>query len=118
MDFRWDQGFITDKADYLEKRLGLQQELEQLTPAYDELDAAVDLLADFSAYWDDCDDDIERQHELIKLIVERVYVLDGQLVAMTLKADYHLVLGHKAEEPTYLEIDPFAHEWARRDLNP
>jgi hypothetical protein len=32
MDFRWDQGFITDKADYLEKRIRLQQELEQLSP--------------------------------------------------------------------------------------
>ena len=29
MDFRWDQGFITDKDDYLEKRMRLQQELEQ-----------------------------------------------------------------------------------------
>jgi len=28
MDFRWDQGFITDKDEYLQKRLALQQELE------------------------------------------------------------------------------------------
>ena len=118
MDFRWDQGFITDKADYLEKRLGLQQELEQLTPAYDELGAAVDLLADFPTHWGDCKGDEELQHELIKLIVERVYVQDGQLVAMTLKSDYHLVLGHNAEEPTYMEVDPMVHVWARRDSNP
>jgi hypothetical protein len=30
MDLRWDQGFITHQN--LEKRLALQQELEQLTP--------------------------------------------------------------------------------------
>ena len=30
MDFRWDQGFITDKNDYLEKRLKLQQEFRRL----------------------------------------------------------------------------------------
>jgi hypothetical protein len=28
MDLRWNQGFITDKMDYLEKRVKLRQELE------------------------------------------------------------------------------------------
>ena len=28
MDFRWDNGFITDKDAYLEERVKLQQELE------------------------------------------------------------------------------------------
>jgi hypothetical protein len=31
MDFRWDQGFITDRDDFMDKRLKLQQELEKLT---------------------------------------------------------------------------------------
>ena len=117
MDFRWDHGFITDKSDYLEKRLRLQQELEQLTPAYAELDNAADLLRDFAVHWEDCGGDTEQQHELIKLLVERVYVEGNSLVAMTLKSDYHLVLGHNAEEPTYMEVDPFAHEWARTGWN-
>ena len=32
MDFRWDNGFILDKDEYLEKRLGLQQKLEGRFP--------------------------------------------------------------------------------------
>lgn len=120
MDFRWDNGFITDKADYLEKRLKLQQELEQLTPVQDELDQAADLLENFRRHWDDCSSDTEKQHQLIKLIVERVYVEDDVVVAMTLKSDYHIVLGHKGNEPTStsIEVDPHIHEWAQRDSNP
>jgi hypothetical protein len=35
MDFRWDNGLVTDKDEYLQKRLELWQELEQLkTPAH------------------------------------------------------------------------------------
>lgn len=118
MDFRWDQGFIIDKAEYLEKRLKLQQELEQLSPAQDELELAADLLLNFKTHWDACEGNVERQHELVKLIVDRVYVEDDTVVALTLKADYHVVLGHKANEPTYMEVDPYICEWAQRDSNP
>ncbi len=118
MDFRWDSGSITDKAEYLEKRLKLQQELEQLTPVQDELDTAADVLENFQTHWNDCQGDVEKQHQLIKLIIERVYVEDDVVTAITLKSNYHVVLGHKANEPTSMEVDPHIHEWAQRDLNP
>ncbi len=118
MDFRWDSGFITDKAEYLEKRLKLQQELEQLTPVQDELDTAADVLGNFQTHWNDCQGDVEKQHQLVKLIIERVYVEDDVVVAITLKSNYHVVLGHKANEPTFMEVDPHIHVWAQRDLNP
>jgi site-specific DNA recombinase len=106
MDFRWDQGFITDKMDYLEKRVQLQQQLEQLTPIPDDdLAKAADMLTNFSKYWEACKSDVEQQHRLIKLIVERVYVEGKVVVAMTLKADYHIVLGHKQNEPTEVSAD-------------
>ncbi|MFN8379813.1 MAG: hypothetical protein U0452_14200 [Anaerolineae bacterium] len=106
MDFRWDQGFITDKADYLEKRIKLQHELEQLSPIPDDdLERAADILANFGHYWEACGGDLEEQHRLIRLIVERVYVQGEAVVAMTLKADYHVVLGNKANEPTTLSVD-------------
>lgn len=114
MDFRCDGGFITDKADYLEKRLRLQQELEQLTPVQDELEMVVELLEHFAA----CNGDGEKQHELVKMIVDRVYVQDGNVAAMTLKSDYHVILGKNANGPTDMPIDPAIHEWARRDSNP
>ncbi len=95
----------------------LQHEMEKLTPAYDELDRAFDILSNFKQYWLDCGDDIEKQHELIKLVVERIYVDGRRVFALTLKSDYHFILGHNANEPTYSEVDPLAHVWAQRDLN-
>jgi site-specific DNA recombinase len=104
MDFRWDQGFIADKYDYLERRLKLQQELEQFTPIpHDDLEKAADMLVNFPKYWQACQGDPEQQHKLIQLIVDRVYVEEDRVVAITLLADYHVVLGHNAKEPTSVE---------------
>ncbi len=62
------------------------------------------MLANFPKYWDACKGDIEAQHRLVSLIVERVYVQDGNVAAMTLKADYHVVLGHDVKEPTEVSV--------------
>ena len=77
MNFFWDNRFVIDKTDYLEKRLKLQQQLEKLTPAYDEFDRAIDLLKNFRQYWNECGKNIEKQNELIRLIVEKVYIEDS-----------------------------------------
>ena len=111
MDLRWDHGFITDEHTYLEQRLQLQQELEQLTPVDDDdLERAVDLLDNFAVYWEECDGDVELQSQLVTKIVERVYVEDDRIVAGTLKSSCHLVLGHKLNEPTEYTVDPFLQE--------
>lgn len=107
MDTRWDKGFITDEEEYLEQRLKLQLELEQLTPVpNDDLERAVEMLEQFSSHWDRLEGDDEGRHELIKLIVERVFVEDGKVAAMTLRSNYHLVLGHKTNGPTEYSVDP------------
>lgn len=46
----------------------------------------------------------QRSSKLIKLIVERVYIEEYYVVAMTLLADYHIVLGNKAKEPIPVEV--------------
>ena len=100
MDFRWDNGFITDKHNYLEKRIQLQNDLEKLTPIpQDDLEKAADMLENFSSHWEALAGDPQGQHELIKLIVQRVYIEDDRVVAITLKADYHEVLGENTTEP-------------------
>ena len=107
MDTRWDNGFVTNEQEYVDQRLQLQLDLEQLTPVPDdELQRAADILKDFSSHWERLDGDEESRHELIKLIVERAYVRDKQLIALTLRSNYHLVLGHKTNGPTYHEVDP------------
>lgn len=107
MDVRWDNGFVTDEQQFLQERLALQMEQEQLTPVPDEdFNHAVETLENFSAHWQRLEGKEEERHELIKLIVERVYVEVDKVVAMTLKSNYHLVLGHKVTGPTEISIDP------------
>ena len=101
MDMRWDNGFITDEDEYVRQRLVLQQEMEQLTPVPDDdLQQAADLLKDFPKQWQATEGDDEARHQLVSMIVERVYAKDDEVVAMTLRSNFHLVLGHKMNEPT------------------
>ena len=105
MDMRWDNGFITDEDEYVRQRLVLQQEMEQLTPVPDDdLQQAADLLKDFPKKWQATKGDDEARHQLVSMIVERVYAKDDEVVAMTLRSNFHLVLGHKMNEPTDFSI--------------
>lgn len=106
MDTRWDHGFFTTEEEYIQQRIKLQMELENLTPvADDELEQAADLLKNFRMHWERLEGDEEGRHELVKLIVERVYVRDKKVVAITLRSNYHLVLNHKTKEPTEFSVD-------------
>jgi hypothetical protein len=58
------------------------------------------------------------QHELVKLIVQRVYVRDRRLYAITLKSDYHVILGQDGETEEYVELDPSIYKWSRRVTEP
>ncbi len=42
--------------------------------------------------------------------VERIYMAGREVKAMTLRSNYHLVLAHKKNEPTYQEVDPFLYQ--------
>jgi hypothetical protein len=63
----------------------------------------------FREHWEACADDTEAQHKLVKLIVKRVYVSGEEVVAMTLRSDYHIVLGHKLNGPTEVPVDPYVY---------
>lgn len=105
MDFRWDNGFITDQASYLEQRLPLQQELEQLTPIPDDdLEKARDLLENFASHWEATNGNREEQYQLIKLIVSRVWVRGDRVVAMSLRPNCHVTLGLESAKPTEVTV--------------
>ncbi|MCO6451384.1 MAG: recombinase family protein [Caldilineales bacterium] len=107
MDVRWDNGFFTDEKEYIEQRLRLQMELEQLTPVSDQdFQLAVETLENFPAHWERLEGQEEARHDLIKLLVERAYIQDDKVVAMTLRSNYHLVLGHNVKGSTEVSIDP------------
>lgn len=106
MDFRWDNGFITDKDAYVEQRLQLQQELEALTPIpNDELEQAADILDNFSAHWQVTNGDRRAQCDLIQMVVERVYIEKGEVVALVLRPDYLLMLNLDTKSPMPLEVE-------------
>lgn len=123
MDFRWDNGFITDKNAYLEERVKLQHELERLTPIPDdELEIAADVLENFTAHWEMAHGDLKAQEELIKLIVARVWVRGDRVVGMSLRPNYHVTVGLDSTKPTELSVgfepDTFIHRRGRRVSNP
>ena len=106
MDFRWDHGFVTDKDAYVEKRLALQAELEQLTPIPDEdLEYAAEVLDHFEERWEAAEDDSEAQEYLLKLLLVRVWAKEGQIVGLCLRPDFHITAGLDAKRPTELVVD-------------
>ena len=82
--------------------------MEQLDPVpNDELEIAADLLENFKYHWERLEGDEQGRHELVKLIVERVYVRDKEeVMAMTLRSDFHLILGHKKMSQPILRLTP------------
>jgi hypothetical protein len=72
------------------------------------LEQTANILESFAEHWQRLEGDEDGRHELVKLIVDRVYIEDETVVAMTLKSNYHLVLGHNAKEPTEHSVDPYA----------
>lgn len=106
MDFRWDNGFITDKDAYLEQRIQLQQELEQLTPIPDDdLETAADVLENFEYHWNATNGDAQLQQNLLQLIVARVWVRGDRVVAMSLRPNYHVTVGLESKKPTEVHVD-------------
>ena len=123
MDFRWDQGFITDKDAYLEQRVKLQQELEQLTPIPDdELQTAADMLENFQQYWEATQGNRLAQQQLIQLIVARVWVRKDKVVALSLRPNYHVTVGLESSKPTSVLVGfddrNIVRNRERRDSNP
>lgn len=91
MDFRWDKGFIPNQEEYLQKRLGLQQELEQLKPMpFDELEVAADILQNFDKHWEKAADNPEEQQRLMHLIFEHIGIKNNAVVSVCLRPNYHV----------------------------
>ncbi len=53
---------------------------------------------------------VRGRHELVKLIIEKIYVHDQEVKIVTLRLNYHLVLEHKINGSTYQEVDPFLYQ--------
>lgn len=95
MDFRFDRGLIVDIDDYLTQRAGVQEQIDKLEPLLtvsEELEQAASLLNNFKAHFEACGGDLKKQHELIRLIIDRVYVKDEKITRVVFTQDCELVL--------------------------
>lgn len=91
MDFRWDNGFFTDKDEYLQKRLALQQELEELKPLpMNELEKAADILTNFETHWENAKGNPTEQQHLLHLIFERIWIKNNEVSSVCLRPNYHV----------------------------
>ncbi len=101
IDLRWDRGFISQE-EYIEKRSQLQCEVEALRPIdYDDLIEAADLIQNFQVYWDQCgqmEKPLEARQQLLQKIVERVFVHEGEVLAVVVHGDFGVVLGEDEQE--------------------
>jgi hypothetical protein len=101
IDFRWDQGFISQE-EYVGKRQQLQLELDALRPIdYDDLIEAAEPVESFRTYWDQCekmDRPLDARQQLLQKIVERVFVREGEVLAVVVHGDFGVVLGKDEQE--------------------
>ncbi len=90
---------MTNQDEYLEQRLRLQQELDELTPIpTNEIEQAADILDNFPTHWQATNGDRKVQRELIQTIVERVYIEGKHVDALVLKPNYFIALGTNKEK--------------------
>jgi hypothetical protein len=101
IDFRWDQCFVSQE-EYVGKRQLLQLELDVLRPIdYDDLIEAANLVENFRTYWDQCetmDKPLDARQQLLQKIVERVFVHEGEVLAVVVHGDFGVVLGKDEQE--------------------
>ncbi|MCL4264759.1 MAG: recombinase family protein [Anaerolineae bacterium] len=97
VDFSWEQGFLAPQ-EYVAKRNQLRDEINSLMPLdYDELVAGADLLENFGVHWKNCaesDNPKKERQSLLGEIIDRVIVCDGNVVGITLKEKFSVILNN------------------------
>jgi hypothetical protein len=80
LDYRWDQGFITDIEEFTKQRTELQAIWDQLEPLKDaSYEQAIDIIYNLKKHWELTQGDLHEQRKLVKTIIERVYIQDRRL---------------------------------------
>ena len=82
--------------EYVDKMHQLEREIASMRPLdYDRLEEAYDLITHFKSYWDQCgevDDPIEARQQLMAKVVDRVFIYDDKVIAISLPSDFGIVL--------------------------
>lgn len=93
LDHRFDKGYIVDMDEYERERAALQAEIDALEPLVDDSVArARDILDNFVDHWAKAAGDLNAQRDLLKLLVERVYIKEGEVSAVVIRPGQWFVL--------------------------
>lgn len=84
--------------------IAIHRLLDLIPIADDELEVAADMLRNFAAHWDATNGDRKAQQKLLQLIVGRVWVKGEQVLAMSLRPNYHVTLGLESKQPTEISM--------------
>lgn len=89
----------------------------------DDLEAAADILTNFSTYWANTKDNRQAQRALIQTIVARVWIRGDQIAAISLRPNYHVTFGLENENSTGFAVEVsdgenILHIRERRGSNP
>ncbi len=94
----YEDGLIDRDALRL-KTQTIENEIEAKLPMLeaDSVQSAASLVQDFPKRFLTCGGDVDKQNELIRQIIDRVFVEDGQVVGVTFKANVHLMMKYGAD---------------------
>lgn len=90
--FEWHRGFIIDKDTYLQKRQQLREAVMTTTPQITQSEPSDNFTLMFMREWRRCEDNPTAKNELLKLIVERVYVRGKRIIKIAFVGGYEVEL--------------------------
>ena len=103
LDFRFDRGFV-DHEPYVFERTQLQSQIDDLIPKPNhELVRSLETLSRFSDELSVCNDDVEKQHRLLKKFIQRVSVSGERVVEISVKDGLRVIIGDKQALKVALE---------------
>lgn len=96
LDFRWDNGAITNPERFLTDRQKLEDEIAVLKPRISEsYETALSVVNNFPAHWEATNGNFEAQRTLIRTIVHQVIIADKQIAGIIIKPSHEIVFTHR-----------------------
>jgi hypothetical protein len=88
IDFQWNNGFITDKNEYVRKRNQLREEVLATQLAPYQSDKYSLFMPKFFTEWHRRDGNLAAQHQLLKCFIHRIYIHEHSIVQIDFVGDY------------------------------
>jgi DNA invertase Pin-like site-specific DNA recombinase len=91
VEFEWNLGFIINRDDYVMKRKRLRNWVKESHPER-EAQSGEKPFASFAQYWEEANSDFDKQQEIIRLLVKRIYIQGNKISKIDLTGGYTISL--------------------------